>query len=133
MRNRFKKSNVTDYHTVSDCAFIDYSGASISTNSVDDPYWKIERNIFMGSNYRASMGVALSGLTDGTTIADNAFLANRVHVKLGRGGNNTYIHNCDFLRFGARRASLGSMSGSRFHQTYQPRGRHGYYAMQVRQ
>ena len=45
------------------------------------------------------MGIALSGLTDGTTIANNAFLANRVHVKLGRGGNNTYIHNCDFLRF----------------------------------
>jgi hypothetical protein len=100
VRNRFKEINVTDYHTVSDCAFIDYSGASISTNSVDHPYWKIERNIFRGSNYRTSMGIALSGLTDSTTIADNAFLANRIHVKLARGGNNTHIHNCDFLRFG---------------------------------
>ena len=41
VRNRFEESNVTDYHTVSDCAFIDYNGASISTNSVDNPYWKI--------------------------------------------------------------------------------------------
>ena len=99
-RNRFKEINVTDYHTVSDCAFIEYSGASISTNSVDHPYWKIERNIFRAANYTESMGIALSGYTDGSTIANNAFLANRVHVKLGRGGNNTYIHNCDFLRFG---------------------------------
>ena len=100
VRNRFREVNVTDYHTVSDCAFIGYSGASISANSVDHPYWKIERNIFRASNYTTSMGIALSGLTDGSTIANNAFLSNRVHVKLGRGGNNTYIHNCDFLRFG---------------------------------
>lgn len=99
VRNRYNEVNVTDYHTVTDCAFIDYSGTSISTHSVDHPYWKIERNIFRADNYRTSMAVSLPGLTDGTTIADNAFLANRVHLKLGRGGNNTYIHNCDFLRF----------------------------------
>ncbi|ODQ90188.1 hypothetical protein BHQ18_12205 [Mycolicibacterium flavescens] len=102
VKNRFHGINVTDFHTVSDCAFINYSGASISTNSVDHPYWKIEGNIFRGSNYLTSMGIALSGLTDGTTIANNAFLANRVHIKVGRGGNNTYIHNCDFLRFGGQ-------------------------------
>ncbi|MBV9090018.1 MAG: hypothetical protein JO044_08970 [Mycobacteriaceae bacterium] len=100
IKNRFQAVNVTDYHSISDCAFMDYSGASISNNSLDQPYWKIERNIFRASNYAHSMGIALSGFTDGTTIANNAFLANRVHIKLGRGGNNTYIHNCDFLRFG---------------------------------
>lgn len=99
VRNRLTDTNVTDQHLVSDCAFIDYSGASISTNSVDHPYWKIQRNIFRSANCSTSMGIALSGLTDGTTISDNAFLLNRVHVKLARGGNNTYIHNCDFLRF----------------------------------
>ena len=85
---------------VSDNAFINYGGASISNNAPDQPYWKIERNIFQAGNFKSSMGIALSGLTDGTTIANNAFLINRVHIKLARGGNNTYIHNCDFLRFG---------------------------------
>lgn len=100
VKNRFESVNVANYYVISDNAFINYSGASISNNAPDQPYWKIERNIFQASNFNSSMGVALSGLTDGTTIANNAFLANRVHVKVARGGNNTYIHNCDFLRFG---------------------------------
>jgi hypothetical protein len=100
IRNTSVQSNVTDMHRVSDCAFMDYSGCSISHNSTDHPYWKIERNIFRASNYLTSIGIALSGLTDATTIADNAFLSNRVHVKLADGGNNAYIYNNDFLRFG---------------------------------
>lgn len=100
VRNRFESANVANYYTVSDNAFIDYDGASISNNASDQPYWKIERNIFQAGNFDRSMGIALSGLTDGTTIANNAFLINRVHIKLARGGNNTYIRNCDFLRFG---------------------------------
>jgi hypothetical protein len=99
VKNRFESANVTDYHVISDCAFINYSDASISNNSVDQPYWKIERNIFIANNYATSMGIALSGFTDGSTIANNAFHGNRLHIKLARGGNNTYIHNCDFLRF----------------------------------
>lgn len=102
VRNTSNQSNVTDMHRVSDCAFMDYSGCSISHNSTDHPYWKIERNIFRASNYVSSIGIALSGLTDGTTISDNAFLSNRVHVKLADGGNNAYIYNNDFLRFGPR-------------------------------
>lgn len=100
VRNRFLESNVNDLHVVSDCAFIGYSGCSISTNGIDNPYWKISRNIFRAANFRTSMGIALSGLTDGTSIADNSFLSNRVHIKLSDGGNNTYITNNDFLRFG---------------------------------
>jgi Pectate lyase superfamily protein len=100
VRNTSNQSNVTDMHRVSDCAFIGYSGCSISHNSTDHPYWKIERNIFRASNFASSIGIALSGLTDGTTIADNAFLINRVHLKLAHGGNNAYIYNNDFLRFG---------------------------------
>ncbi|MET0901430.1 MAG: glycosyl hydrolase family 28-related protein [Mycobacterium sp.] len=100
VRNTSTQTNVTDMHRVMDCAFMDYTGCSISHNSMDHPYWKIERNIFRASNYSTSMGIALSGLTDGTTITDNAFLCNRVHIKLARGGNNAYIYNNDFLRFG---------------------------------
>jgi hypothetical protein len=100
VRNRYEGVNVNDYQVVTDCAFIGYSRTSISTNSVDGPYWKIERNIFRANNFHSSMGIALNGWTDGSSIANNSFLRNRVHVKLARGGNNTYIANCDFLRFG---------------------------------
>lgn len=73
-------------------------GGPIADNSKDQPYWKIERNIFMANNYATSMGIALSGLTDASTIANNSFRANRVHIKLARGGNNTYVYDCDFLK-----------------------------------
>jgi hypothetical protein len=99
VRNSYLDSNVTDLHQIHDCAFIGYTGCSISSNSSDHPYWKIKQNIFHGSDYKNSMGIALAGLSDGTTISDNAFLANRVHIKLSTGGNNTYVHNNDFLRF----------------------------------
>lgn len=100
IRNRFRGSNVNDLYVVSDCAFVNYKSCSISTNSSDNPYWKITRNIFHAADCRASMGIALSGLTDGTSISDNSFRVNRIHIKLSAGGNNTYITNNDFLRFG---------------------------------
>lgn len=100
VRNAHTDSNVTDLHQIHDCAFIGYSGCSISTNSIDHPYWKISNNIFHGADYRETAGIAMAGLSDGTTISDNAFLANRVHIKMSKGGNNTYIQNNDFLRFG---------------------------------
>lgn len=100
IRNSYTGSNVTQLHIVTDCEFLEYSECAISHESSDHPYWKIQRNVFRSSNYLTSMGVALSGLSDGTTIEDNEFLANRVHVKLRKGGNNTYIQRNDFLRFG---------------------------------
>lgn len=100
VRNRFPGANVADLHQIHDCAFVGYTGCSISSNSIDHPYWKIKNNIFHGGGYVGTMGIALSGLSDGTTISDNEFLANRVHIKLSDGGNNTYIQNNDFLRFG---------------------------------
>ncbi len=99
VRNRSTDVNVNDLFVVTDCSFVDYSTASISTHSTDHPYWKIQRNIFQSSNCTSSVGVSLSGLTDGTTISDNEFLTNRIHIRLDRGGNNTYIYNNDFLRF----------------------------------
>lgn len=99
LRNSFSGTNVTDMHVVTDCAFMDYSECAISHNSSDHPYWKITRNIFRSNNSGKSMGIALAGLTDGSTIEDNEFLLNRVHVKLGHGGNNVYIQRNDFLRF----------------------------------
>ena len=47
VRNRFNEFNVTNYHTVTDCAFIEYSGASISTNSAIIPIGRL-RETFLG-------------------------------------------------------------------------------------
>lgn len=101
VRNRFTGTNVTNPNVVVDCAFVDYTTASISNESSDHPYWKIERNYFQAANDTVAIGVALSGLTDGSTIVDNEFTLNRVHVKLRRGGNNAYLARNDFVRFNA--------------------------------
>jgi hypothetical protein len=53
VKNRFESASVANYYTVSDNAFINYGGASISNNSPDQPYWKIERNIFQAGNFRS--------------------------------------------------------------------------------
>lgn len=99
IRNTYTGVNVNDFFVVTDCVFTEYTGMSIANSSVDHPYWRVERNIFRAANCTSTIGVALSGLTDGSTISNNAFLANRVHLKVGRGGNNTYIYDNDFLRF----------------------------------
>ncbi len=63
------------------------------------PYWAIEGNVFRGKDSKQTIGVALSGLVDGSVIRNNKFLSNRVHVKLGRGGNNAYISQNDLIQF----------------------------------
>ena len=100
IRNTYTGANVNDQFTVTDCVFNSYKRTSIGHHSSDHPYWKIERNIFRYDGYRSTTGISLSGLTDGTSIRDNAFHANRVHVALAQGGNNVYFENNDFLRFG---------------------------------
>lgn len=83
-----------------DCIFQGYTATAIEHNANDSPYWKINRCVFDAANFTTTMGVALSGLTDGTMISDCEFLKNRVHVKLRNGGGNGHIHNCDLIRFG---------------------------------
>jgi hypothetical protein len=99
IRNRNTGGNVNDMFVVSDCVFNSYSATAIETYSSDHPYWKIERNIFRSTNCVSSVGISLSGLTDGSTIANNEFLANRIHLRIDQGGNSTYIYDNDFLRF----------------------------------
>lgn len=98
-------SNVGGYCIVEDCRFIDYTGAAISHKSIDFPYWKIQRCFFWGKNYTSTIGAALPGLADEVAITDCSFVANRVHIKLGQGGNNAHVTRCDFLRFGVPQGS----------------------------
>lgn len=108
LRNRYTSSNVTNFFKVTGCKFRLYTGAAISHNSPDMPYWKIEDSIFWGANSSTSIGIALNGLTDGNSIRNNKFLLNKVHVKLGYGGNNAYLENNDFIQFasGTGRAAV---------------------------
>jgi len=108
VRNRSTATAVADYKEIDDCYFNNYTGAAISNNSTDEPYWKITRDVFMGANTTTTIGVALSGYTDANTIQDCEFLNNKIGVKLGRGGNNARVVNGSFLEFstGTSRAGL---------------------------
>ncbi|AYW78553.1 hypothetical protein [Propionibacterium acidifaciens] len=98
IRNRYRGANVTTIHVVRNCRFVSYKENAICHASSDMPYWKITQNYFSAADSTNSIAVALSGLTDGSTVSDNAFVNNRVHIKLDHGGNNTHIQNNDFVQ-----------------------------------
>lgn len=98
-------NNVARRYLVHDCAFFDYTKAAISTNADDMPYWDVQGCIFDGLDMGTTMGLALSGLSDMSIIARNAFLLNRVSLKLARGGSNARIEDNDFIRFTSTRIS----------------------------
>lgn len=99
IRNQRTEQNVGQLYDVSGCLFQNYTETAIESNSSDMPYWKIHRNYFRAADTDASIGVALSGWVDSSSILDNAFVLNRVAVKLGSGGVNAKIGRNDFLRF----------------------------------
>ena len=101
IRNRYTSSNVTYLHQVIDCRFLNYTSAAISHNSSDMPLWKIHRCSFKAVDDAASIGIALSGLTDLCSIVDCEFQRNYTHIKLGSGGNNAKIFNADFVQYSA--------------------------------
>ncbi|WP_316667500.1 hypothetical protein [uncultured Propionibacterium sp.] len=115
IRNRYRGANVTTMHVVRNCRFVGYEENAICHASSDMPYWKITQNYFAAAGSEHSIAVALPGLTDGTTISDNAFVNNRVHIKLGRGGNNTHIQNNDFIQTasGTSRVAVWIVPGDR--------------------
>jgi len=98
IRTRRAHAMVQGKMLVRDCEFRDYTGAAISTNTADGPNWTIENNVFSAKpSSPVSIGVALSGWTDSCRIVGNSFLVNRIHLKLGQGGNNAYVMFNDFL------------------------------------
>lgn len=99
IRSSRTDGNVSQIYRVEDCEFYGYTRSAISSNSEDMPYWSIEGNVFRAQDSRHTIGIALSGLVDGSVVRNNKFLLNRVHIKLGRGGNNAYISQNDFLQF----------------------------------
>jgi hypothetical protein len=84
--------------------FHEYTKAAISHSSSDCPDWQIKGCTFWADETSTtSMGVAMAGLTDSVSIVECEFRHDRVHVKLGDGGNNAHINRCAFLRYDTAR------------------------------
>lgn len=90
---------VQGLRTIEKCFFYGYSNASISCENQDSPYWRIHNCQWWAANCSTSMGIALAGWSDCSSINDCSFLLNRVHIKVGRMGPNTHMQNLDLLRF----------------------------------
>lgn len=102
IRNRYTGGSVAGHLNISDCFFDNYTGAAITNNAVDQPYWKISNCTFNGANDTGStMGIAITGLVDSSTISDCSFRRNRVNIKIGQGANNVHLRDSDFVRFNA--------------------------------
>jgi hypothetical protein len=93
IRNTFTGTNVAQGFFVRDCYFKDYTKAAIETNAQDMPNWAIQSNQFYALDSTASMGIALAGWQDGSTIFGNEFLDNKVDIKIGRGGQNLLLNH----------------------------------------
>jgi hypothetical protein len=100
-RNIRTAVNVAGHNTVEACTFSNYTECAIGNNCDDWPYWKILNCVFSGTSSLTSIGVALSGLANQSTIQGCSFLNNKYNIKLGRGGPDVKITNCDFVHFTA--------------------------------
>lgn len=92
---------------ISNCYFNGYTRCAISHNAFDNPYWKIRRCTFKGGNTITTIGVALGGNSDCSDIDYNAFINNKVHLKLRNSGRVSAKFN-DFLQFssGTQRSAV---------------------------
>lgn len=102
-------ANVLGTHVVEDNYFDNYTECAFSNEADDHPYWKIQRNMFLGAAAGETIGFAIGGYIDGTEIRGNAFLRNKYHMKLGpRISGNIYVENNDFISWnlGIRAADI---------------------------
>ena len=81
IRNRYTGANVVYDKVVEGCLFTNFTGSAISTNSSNDPYWKIRRNAFIGSP-STSICIAFAGAQDSTVIENNDFYEYAVGIKI---------------------------------------------------
>lgn len=85
--------------------FSDYVGCAIASETNDSPYLTVTRCYFNARDYATSMGISWAGHNDNMFLAANAFVRNRISVKLvwdettGKAPANGYIVDNDFIRF----------------------------------
>ena len=91
---------------IRDCSFVAYSLSAISCEQSDSPHWEIQGNTFLAAEgAEGSVGIALGGLLDNSSIIRNRFFRNWIDIiidgdsGLGVSGSIT-IENNDFVHFG---------------------------------
>jgi hypothetical protein len=96
---------------ISNNIFEGYTHCAIDTNHGDNPYWVIENNVFDAANSETTIGVALSKDSDASVICNNAFVRNKVHLKINASGVVARISGNDFIQSdaGSRRASIWAL------------------------
>lgn len=104
-------TNVTGFHSFDECYFDAYTECAIGNNSQDMPHWMFRKCIFRGDNVSGnSIGIAIGGYIDSTSIFDCMFEFNKFHLKIGPGlSGSIHIVNCAFLSFppsGVREADI---------------------------
>ncbi len=111
VRYRSKSRNASGMHIFKDLRVSRYSECAISHNSVDMPYFRVERGMFYGRTDMQTIGVCVSGLAAGGYIKDCVFSDNRYGIKLAVGDNGIertgpatpfLIEGNDFYRTGNR-------------------------------
>lgn len=114
-RSRFSGVDVSYYKFVKDNIFINYSACAFEVNATDSPYWSVTGNVFRGINSTTTMGLALNRWSDKSIVSGNAFIKNRIHLKMRSAGQNVSVQKNDFIQFekgdGTSRASVWLVPG----------------------
>ncbi len=91
---------------IRDCSFINYSLSAISSEQSDSPHWEVTGSTFLAkADATGTVGIAIGGLLDNSTIAHNRFFRNWVDILLDGAGSygisgTLIIRENDFINFG---------------------------------
>jgi len=101
--------NVAGTRAWIDVGFSNYTECAINESGTDMPHLFVERCTFAGKAGEPTIGIALMGYNDQSSIRDNAFLRNKHNIKLAPGvrasatdlgpAGNLVIGQNDFTRF----------------------------------
>jgi len=115
-RSTFAGVDVSYQKLIHKNVFIGYTACAIDVNASDCPYWKIQFNSFRAANSVSTIGIALNRWADVSLIKGNAFLTNRIHLKLRTAGQCVAVESNDFIQFetgnGTPRISIWLVPGA---------------------
>lgn len=108
IRNRFSGDNVGKRKTILDCLFYNYTRYAVAMNQRDNPYVTVERCQFYGANSTTTVGIALNGGNDLSSVRNNSFLKNKIGLSVTQGGGaHLHVEGNDFLNFDAGTGRVG--------------------------
>ncbi|MFA1658134.1 hypothetical protein ACDX32_01665 [Klebsiella quasipneumoniae] len=113
VRYKSKDRNASSTHDFERLRLSRYNECGISNNSIDMPYFRVNKCVFYGATDKQTIGVCVSGYSAGGSITESIFGDNRYGIKLAVGDNGAerngpatpyLIDNNDFYRTGNRGA-----------------------------